>query len=177
MSTTANAMNAEPAPYETVSARKFLWMSLCTLTLYDVYWVYRTWQRIRSRTGEAISPFWRTCVAPFTCFGLFARIHRQAAEAGLETRWNPRAQALFFLVLSFVLPVVALLGFLSPPWLLLTFAAFVPLLPVAATTRELNARSGSREPANDRFTSGNVAGMVVGGALLLLQVVLTLLGY
>jgi hypothetical protein len=158
------------APYETVGARKFLWMSLLTLTLYDVYWVYRTWKRIRMRTGESFSPFWRTFLAPFTCFGLFARIHRQAREQGLQPRWHPDVLAIAYLVLSFAWLVPS-------PWVLVSFAGFVPFVPVVATTRALNARSGSTEEANDHFTGGNVAGMIVGGAVLVMLVVLTVMGY
>jgi hypothetical protein len=145
-------------------------MSLLTLTLYDVYWIYRNWQRIGARTGEHFSPFWRAFLAPFTVFGLFARIRRHAAEQGIETTWNANGLAIAYLLLSFAWLVPS-------PWVLVSFAGFVPFLPVATTTRELNARSGATEPENDRFTSGNVVGMVVGGLVLVLLVGLTLAGY
>jgi len=158
------------SPYEPVSARKFLWMSVFTLTLYDVWWIYRNWQRVQARTGEDISPFWRAFLAPFTVYGLFARIHAHAREQGIETGWNPAALAIAFLVLSFAWLVPS-------PWVLASFAGFVPFLPVAATTRLLNARGESSEPANDRFTAGNALGMGVGGVIFVLLIVATLLGY
>jgi hypothetical protein len=158
------------APYEPVSARKFLWMSLLTLTLYDVWWIYRSWQRIRARTGENVSPFWRAFLAPFTAYGLFARIRRHAQEQGIATKWDARVLAIAYLLLSFAWLVPS-------PWVLVSFAGFVPFLPVAATTRELNERSGHTEPINDQFTSGNVVGMAVGGLVLVLLVGMTLAGY
>jgi hypothetical protein len=158
------------APYEPVSPRKFLWMSLLTLSLYDVYWIYRNWQRIGARTGENFSPFWRAFLAPFTVFGLFGRIRRHAAEQGIAVTWNANVLAIAYLLLSFVWLVPS-------PWVLLSFAGFVPFLPVAATTREINARSATSEPPNDRFSSGNVVGIVVGGLVLVLLVGLTLAGY
>lgn len=158
------------APYETVSGRKFLLMSLCTLTMYDAYWIYRNWQRIRRRSGTRVSPLWRTVLAPFTTFALFGQVASDARALGIEPDWNAGALGAAFLVLSFV-------WLLPSPWVLAGFAGFAPFLPVAATTRAINARSGATEPENDGFTPGNYAAIVVGSAVLVTLVALTLMGY
>ena len=61
--TTTGELPAEH-PYFPVATHKFVVLSICTLGLYDLYWFYQNWQRVRRRTREDLSPFWRAAFAP-----------------------------------------------------------------------------------------------------------------
>ena len=37
--------------------------------IYNIYWSYKNWQRIKSRSREDISPFWRAFFAGMTAIG------------------------------------------------------------------------------------------------------------
>jgi hypothetical protein len=145
-------------------------MSLLTLTIYDFYWLYRNWQRIRERTGERVSPFWRAFLSPIWGFSLFSRIRRDAEERGIHVSWDPRVLGTAYLALSvaWVLPT---------PWLFASFFAFLPLMPAANVARAINAHDGSTEDPNDRFSLGNVAGMIAGTLVLALLVAAAAMGY
>lgn len=49
---------AEFPGYFAVSATKFIVMSACTLGLYEVFWFYKNWQRVKEKTGAQMMPFW-----------------------------------------------------------------------------------------------------------------------
>jgi hypothetical protein len=72
--------------YAPVGRGKFFWMSLLTLSIYDVYWLYRNWQRLRDRTGEKLSPFWRAFLSPIWAFSLFAEIPQSHINKNQPTR-------------------------------------------------------------------------------------------
>jgi hypothetical protein len=46
---------AEP-PFFVVSTRKLVIMCLCTMGLYELYWFYSQWRRIKNRERTDISP-------------------------------------------------------------------------------------------------------------------------
>ena len=156
---------AEERRYFPVSARKFVVMSLFTLTFYQLYWFYKNWQRIRDRSGENISPFWRAFFSPIWGFNLLKRISDDAQSRKFEVAWSHQTLALAYLVLQ-VLTVK-----LPDPWWLIAFAAFIPLIPAVRTIAAMNAAEPAREDLNERFTAGNIAGMIVGGFFLLLVVI------
>ena len=47
-----------------VSPVKFVAMSLCTFSLYEMYWSYKNWRIIKDRDGSKIMPFWRAFFYP-----------------------------------------------------------------------------------------------------------------
>ena len=51
-------------PYFEVALGKVVVMSLVTFGLYELYWMYQQWKRVKIRTMEDLSPFWRTFFAP-----------------------------------------------------------------------------------------------------------------
>ena len=146
-----------------VAPHKFIVMSVCTLNIYTLYWCYQNWWRIRERTGEQLSPFWRAFFAPFWAFSLFARIAGQTGEQGVTVGWSPTILALGYLLMSaFVI--------LPDPWWLLNLACFLPFLPVVQTIQRLNEREAATESRNEAYTGANVATILVGGIIVMLAV-------
>lgn len=150
-------------PFFPVSTGKFVAMSLCTFGIYELYWYYRNWQRVRARTGEKLSPFWRAFFALFWSFSLFRRVREYQEDGGSPISWSPGLLGTIYLVLgiSWRLP---------DPWFLLSLGTFVPILPVLSTTQAINAQTTASESLNESLTAGNVLILVLGGLLLLVGI-------
>ncbi|HEX6747783.1 MAG TPA: DUF4234 domain-containing protein [Longimicrobium sp.] len=149
-----------------LAIHKLVLLSIFTLGLYELYWFYRNWKRVRARTGEDISPFWRAFFAPLWAYSMFEEVDRQALAQQMEVGWSSIAlgAAYFLLSAAWRLP---------DPWSLITFVGFLPLLPVQASINAMAARRGVR--ADDSFDGRHYAAFAVGSLLLLLAVAGTLL--
>lgn len=150
-------------PFFPVTTRKLLILSLCSFSIYELYWFYKNWQRIQESSREPLSPFWRAFFAPVFAFSLFGRVRDHAIVEGVSVRWNAAVLGTLFLLLTAS-------SRLPEAWGLLWLGAVVPLIPVQRLMQDLNARSNPRAPKNGRFTRGNVATVVVGGLMLALAV-------
>ena len=150
-------------PYFPVAIHKFIVLSICTLTIYELYWSYQQWQRIRRATGEELRPFWRAFFAPLWGFSLFDRIRDDALERNLPAAWNAPLLGTIYLLLSVAwrLP--------DPIWLV-SLASFLPLIPVVRTVARINASAPAAEGTNSTYSALNIITIVVGGILLLLAI-------
>ena len=68
------ARRGAATPYLAVSLLKLAVLSICTLTLYELYWFYRQWRSVKAGEGGGISPFWRAFFAVIFCYALFRRV-------------------------------------------------------------------------------------------------------
>jgi hypothetical protein len=151
-------------PFFPVPTHKFVVLSLCTFGVYDLYWSYKNWQRIRERTGEKISPFWRAFWAPFWGFSLFGRIRDYARAESVNVSWSAGLLGTIYLVLfiSWRLP---------DPWWLISLGSFIPLIAVVQTTHDVNSRVVASEDPNISYSGANIAMIVVGGLVLVLAII------
>ncbi len=151
-------------PYFPVATHKFIVLSLCTLNFYTLYWCYNNWWRIRQRSGEHLSPFWRAFFAPIWVFSLFGRIGSDARTRGVAVGWSTALLGVAYLVVS-------AFGAGREAWWLVTLGSFVPFIPVVSTTHRVNATEYAAEKRNDTYSGGNVAAILLGGLILVLVVV------
>lgn len=148
-------------PFFAVGIFKLVLMSVCTFGVYDLYWFYKNWQRVKAREGTGISPFWRAFFAVLFCYQCFTHVRDYDApslESG-ELMAGPLAAGWIILTVLWRLP--------DPYWLI-CYLAFVFLIPVQ---RRANAINDAVEPAHDRntrLTWLNWVGVVLGGVMLLL---------
>ena len=77
-------------PFFPVATHKFLILSICSFSIYELYWCYKNWQRIQDATGESIDPFWRAFFAPLWVFSL--RLLTPSHPARLRLRTPPLAE-------------------------------------------------------------------------------------
>jgi hypothetical protein len=160
--TSAMAVSSPPVdfPLFPVATHKFIILSICSFSMYELYWCYQNWRRLSDASREAISPFWRAFFAPLWGFSLFRQIQDLATSEGIVTRWNSTLLGTLYLVLS-------VLWRLPDPWWLVSFATFVPMMPVQRAAQRLNDHKlgVATEDRNARYTGWNIA-MIVGGGLL-----------
>ena len=151
---------AEP-PFFAVSVAKLAVMSVCTFSLYEVYWFYKNWQRIAER--ELVWPLARAIFAVFYCYPCFARIRDHEGASQLGSRLYAVPMAIGFIATS-------LTWRLPEPWDWISLSSFLFLLPVQSYANRLNALACPSHDRNSRFRGWNWAAVLIGGALMLLAI-------
>lgn len=129
-----------------VSPKKLIIMSLCTLGLYDIYWIYKQWRTIANVMPKKISPFWRTFFSIFFIFQLFT-------EMGASMP----------IILGASYLILGLLSRLPGPFMLIAFLSCVPL---AMAQSQVNSRmniSGTKDP----YSLAAKVVVVLGGIIFL----------
>jgi Domain of unknown function (DUF4234) len=147
-----------------VSATKLVLMSIVTFGIYELYWFYRNWELYRKRNGADIRPFWRAFFAFFFCYSLFEEIRKQADRHGV-------AGSVPAGLLTILWIAVSIMWRLPDPYWLISYLAVLVLLPANAVANRVNAMVAPGHATNSGFGAWNIAGLLVGGALLLLVVV------
>jgi hypothetical protein len=162
-------------PFYVVSPRKFLILFFATLSMYQVYWVYRNWVLYRQATGEKLWPVPRAIFSVFFMHSLFRNVktHKEEDAPG---EWNNDASAwtiVGLLVVSNVLSRTSSRAIGSPYTDWLSLLVLIPLafcfLPVQ---NQINARCG--DPAgssNDKLTGANIAWCVAGVVIWVLALI------
>ena len=160
-----DALIVTKLPFFPVSTQKFILLSICSFGIYHAYWHYENWRRIKSRSGEDISPFWRTFFLPLYSFSLFARICNTSALEGMRVDLNPYALAAIYLLLNMTPQ-------LPNPWWLINIAAFLPMLPIQEAAQRVNQRHilPNTEAANEHYSIANMITIIVGGVFLMFLV-------
>jgi hypothetical protein len=149
-----------PGPYFPVSVRKFVVLSFLSFGIYDIYWTYRQWRRIRDHEHEDVSPFWRTFFGFAWNFSLLPRIAASGRKYQVPVGWSGTTLALGYLVMQFCTR-------LPDPGFLIAFLSFIPLIPAAQAIERINTAAGATEDPNATFTGGTWIAMILGGLCML----------
>ncbi|HET6762391.1 MAG TPA: hypothetical protein VFH27_01935 [Longimicrobiaceae bacterium] len=155
------AEEVRPPVFHPVALSKVLVLFLSTLGLYQVFWAYRNWARLREHTGQGLSPFWRSLFSGLWGFVLFREVRDDAVSRGVGVSWRGGWLGLLYLALG--------LGWrLDGPVMLIAFAAILPILIVQHTINEA-ARSAGIEP-DGVYRGVHVPLIAVGPAIMALVV-------
>jgi hypothetical protein len=149
-----------------VGAVKLTVMLTVTLGLYQLYWCYKQWDRVRD-TGDNVHPAARSLFSLVFCYSLFRRIIDSTHAVGVVTRLPPS-----LLAVGFILP--SLMSRAHGPASYLGFLAFVPLVAVQRIANAVALAQGSTEDRNTRLTWLNWVGVLVAGSLTALLALATL---
>jgi hypothetical protein len=153
-------------PLFPVTTQKFIVLSVCTLGIYNLYWSYQNWERIRAETGENLSPFWRAFFAALWNFSLFGRIHTIAGKRNISAPWSSGLLGIGVLIAS-------ALWKLPEPWSILTLLSFLPYIPVLQTVSNINRSSTDHigESRNGHYSAANITTIVIGGIVVVLAII------
>lgn len=157
---------ATDAPYFPVARQKLIVMSVTTLSLYQIYWFYRNFQRMNARSGSGASPFWRAITAPLTAHGLFAAVRTDAQSRFIAANWSSAGLAAIYFFLT-------LCCFLDYPWWTIALCSVFALVPVHATMEQVNRKVAPAAPRNDRYSTVDGVAIAAGIALTILGLYLT----
>ena len=150
-----DAGRARPPLFFSASPTKLVVMSVATFGIYEAFWFFANWQRMKKR-GQRVSPFWRTMFSIFFCYSLFKVVKETATSSGIPARFSPG-----FLAFGWV--ITTLMWRLPDPAWLVSAAAVVFLLPVQKAMTEVNEALYPGHDPNTRFTAWNIAAIACGG--------------
>jgi hypothetical protein len=82
-SASPEGVSQSAVPFFLVGTRKFVALHVVTLGLYQMYWFYRQWRKLRDVGGEEIWPIPRTIFCGLFSYWLFARVDEESDRHGL----------------------------------------------------------------------------------------------
>ncbi|WP_296233804.1 hypothetical protein [Pseudomonas sp. UBA4617] len=148
----------DQVPFFVVSPTKFGVMTFFTMGFYWLYCFYQNWKLYGARTGEKVSPFWRSAFAVFFIYPLLRRVNDHIRDSGRSYPWSILGLTLGYYVMC-VVWVVASIVLENQPWEayfagLVSHAAWlIVLVPMQKGT---NFSAGDKYGlANSRFTLAN----------------------
>jgi hypothetical protein len=154
----------ELPPYFAVSPFKFTAMCLGTLGLYEVWWFYKNWSRVRAREQSDIWPAWRAIFSIFWCYACCCRIRGTATSLGIPVKLPAGLLTVAWILHS-------LLVYLPDPWWMLSLFAFIWLLPAQAVANQINLTVVPDHNPNASFSRWNMVWIFIGVCLLALNII------
>jgi hypothetical protein len=159
--------------YFVVADMKLIILSLCTLGLYVIYWMYKNWEAIALQGKEKITPWVYTLFGMFTCYGLFNRILLNAEAKGYVKKCSAGSLATLFISLNLLARVSKEIPvhLLSSTVTIITLFSFVPILLIQDAIRFNNSKVNPESKQQTKFSVFEIILSVVGGVFLILVVV------
>ncbi|MCO1332714.1 hypothetical protein MO867_00045 [Microbulbifer sp. OS29] len=153
-----------------VSPIKFWVMSLGTMGLYSVYWIYRHWAEYRRASGEDMWPVMRAIFSIFFTHSLFSKIQSRLEETEIDYRWSPGLWATFYVIFTIVGSIVDRVSYYSDEISLVDMVSILLLLltvwPLYQGQKAANMASGDVSgQINSRFTPWNFIWLAIGALL------------
>ena len=145
-----------------VGGAKLVVMSVITLGLYQLYWFYKQWDRVRD-AGDNVQPAARSLFALVFCHSLFGRIVDSTYAVGVKAPTPAGGLTAAFILTSLAWRAPGAIG-------LLGFLSVVPLVVAQRVATEVALRQGSTEERNTHLTPLNWAGVAAAGGFALLGV-------
>jgi hypothetical protein len=150
-----------------VGGVKLVVMLFATLGLYQIYWFYKQWDRVRD-AGDNVAPAPRSIFSILFCYSLFRRVIDSTHAVGVRT-----SVPAWLLAVGFILP--SLMYRANGTEAYLSILAIVPLTFVQRIANAVALGQGSTEDRNTRLTPLNWVAVVVMGALYALFVLAVVL--
>lgn len=149
-------------PQEILSVEKFTFLSVISLGLYDLWWMYKAWRFFKEKDQLDIMPAMRSLFAIFFIGGLFERILAYARSKDYPGDYSSAAFAIGFILLR-------LLSRLPEPFGYITLFSFVFLIvPFKALNYAKQHDEELTVFEQQSFNSRQIVLVAVGGTLWLL---------
>jgi len=126
---------------------KLVVMVLATFGMYQLYWSYKQWDRVRD-AGDNVAPAPRALFALVFCYSLFRRILDSTHAVGVKT-----SLPAWLLTVGFIAPNTA--SRMPDPWYVLGLLVIIPLVAVQRVATAVAIAQGSTEDRNTRLTRAN----------------------
>jgi hypothetical protein len=84
-----------------MSMNKFIFLSIISLGLYEIWWMYKAWKFYQQKEKLDILPGARALFSIFFMHSLYSKILTSAKSKGFEENYNPTFLFIMFFVLNF----------------------------------------------------------------------------
>ena len=152
-------------PIEVPTENQFILLSVLTIGLYPIWWMYKCWLYFQEKEQVRLYPVFRAIFSIVFLFGLFNRIKSLAQQNGEEVNFSP-----LFLFLGYI--AIALTGYLPEPYFLFAFFGYLLLLPPYRTFYQaLRAGKTFTVQWQNNFNQRQQALVLFGGFLWLIMII------
>jgi hypothetical protein len=136
-----------------ISLNKFILLSVLTIGIYELWWMYKIWRYYKQKENLDIMPAARAIFSIFFLYGLMNKILGYAEEKGYSKTYNPTTLFIGFIVANLAsrLP--------DPFWLVSLATVFCFIGPVNAFNYSV---TGKYEVENKPFSGRQIGLMIVG---------------
>jgi hypothetical protein len=156
--------SSENSTFWYTSKVKLAVMSIVTLGIYELFWMYTNWQFVKDYRQKKMLPFWRAVFSIIWIYPLFKEIQAIGRERGATTTFPAGLLALGYILIPILLEVTTN----SVPHLhwvgMFSSLAFLFLFPVQGYINNLN--SESETPINSKFSIVNWIAICIGGSII-----------
>ncbi len=83
-----------------ISLNRFIFLSIITFGMYEVWWMYKAWKFFKQKDNIDISPIARAIFNIFFLFSLFKRILIEAENKGYNEQYDSGLLFLFYIIFS-----------------------------------------------------------------------------
>jgi hypothetical protein len=159
-----------------IPVRRLLFMSLITLGLFEVYWVYRNWKYLKERDGLDIRPFWRAIFSIFFIYKILKEIkHDKNLNSIGKAGFSPGGLATGWIILKFLGNILSRADDITVNLfgILLSAPSFLFLLPAQNFINRINEARPSK-PNYSPWSVGHAVFLVIGVILVGLVLIGTL---
>jgi hypothetical protein len=143
-------------PFYCVSPIQFSVLSILTFGLFELFWFYKNWVLVKSRTASNIRPFWRAFFSPIFCYPFANAVKSAAESANLAPRISPGTIATVYVGLL-------ILQELPDPYWLISIFSFVPLVPVVWRIGDVHEAIRPGFDSRVGWTGPYIVALIVGG--------------
>lgn len=150
-----------------VSPKKFWILSIATLNLYSLYWMYKHWATFKAKSGQSMIPFMRAIFSIFFTHSLFAEFDKKAQGKEAYQDWSPNGLATGYVVLSIFDRIFEKTAHHYANTLVIAIVslAIVILFPYIMYKGQVTANVACDDPkgdSNSSFTAANIVWIILG---------------
>jgi len=149
----------ESTAIEILSTWKFITLSVLSLGLYEIWWIYKAWRFFKERDKLDIIPAARAIFAIFFLYSLFENIQEFSKSKGYLNTFSSVGYFIGFIGLN-------LAGRLEDPLWLVSFLSVLFLIPALESLNFGIKNSGEYKIIENENFNNRQIGLIVAGGLL-----------
>lgn len=159
-----------------IPAVRLVALSIASMGLYEIYWIYRNWRYVKERDGLQITPFWRGIFGIFFCHSLLRRMYEdEEARAYWLPTFSPNGLATTWIILRLFANALDRAPQMWTSIVSGLIPSFLCLLPVQNYVNDVTRKRNPGCPYYG-WSAGHVVCLVLGIILWILIILGTVVG-
>lgn len=153
------------ADIKIISLKKFIFLSIISLGLYNLWWTFKAWRFFAIKDNLKIMPAARAVFSIFFLYSLFNKINNYAQENGYTRKFSAIWMFIGYLISIFV-------SNLPDPYWLLSLFSFIFFIPAFITLNYAKQHSNQINAiVQDKFNTAQIVVIIIGSIFWLLALI------
>ncbi len=154
----------------TPSTRKLVIMSLCTVSLYVIYWFYKNWRVIQS-AGYKCNPIRRSILfSTIFAYSCFKHIKKSMMQNNIDMVFPVGILAILFFLLAISSIYPTYIGIIISSFM------FLPIIPANRVALAVNQARYADFVSDDSFSAWNWFAIMLSGLVIILIIFFVVTG-